>query len=89
MQKKQFSLLSVEDYEDGTIDFLFIDDDHNYEHVCMELKLWMPKIKKGGIIAGHDYMVRNKDFGVKQAVDEFFGKENVTISETSWVVKNG
>jgi cephalosporin hydroxylase len=64
------SLVAHKYFENESIDFLFIDGDHRYEGVKQDLKLWMPKIKKGGVIAGHDY--NEPTCGVKQAVDEFF-----------------
>lgn len=54
-------------FEDGTIDFVFIDADHKYESVVKDIKAWLPKIKKGGMISGHDYL---NPCGVKKAVDE-------------------
>lgn len=54
-------------FEDGTIDFIFIDADHEYESVIKDIKAWLPKIKKGGMISGHDYL---NPCGVKKAVDE-------------------
>lgn len=57
-------------FDDHSIDFLFIDGDHRYEGIKRDLQLWFPKIKYGGIIAGHDY--NEPTCGVKQAVDEFF-----------------
>lgn len=68
-------------FKDGTIDFCFIDADHNYEGVKRDILAWLPKIKKGGIIAGHDY--GNERYpGVKQAVDELLKAEKV--STMSW-----
>jgi len=58
-----------EKFENESIDFLFLDADHEYKAVKEDLRLWFPKIKKGGIMAGHDY---NEPCGVKQAVDEYF-----------------
>lgn len=73
-------------YEDGSIDFLFIDANHDYESVLLDIKNWFPKVKKGGIIAGHDYNP-NAFPGVIQAVNEFFGEENITVSNQSksWI----
>ena len=36
------------------IDFLFIDADHRYESFIADLKAWIPKVKAGGIVCGHD-----------------------------------
>lgn len=65
-----FSYDAINNFEDGSIDFLFIDGDHRYPSVKKDLQMWFPKIKEGGIIAGHDY--NEPSCGVKQAVDEFF-----------------
>lgn len=51
---------------DGALDFAFIDADHSYEGCSRDIADWTPKIRKGGMICGHDY---NWD-GVKRAVDE-------------------
>lgn len=59
---------AVSYFEDASISFLFIDTAHEYEHVIKEIDAWYPKVKLGGIIAGHDYFTP----GVNQAVNEFF-----------------
>jgi hypothetical protein len=57
--------------EKETLDFVFIDANHTYEDLKIDTNIWLPKVKKGGYICGHDY--GNKDWpGVKQAVDEIF-----------------
>lgn len=48
------------------LDILFIDGDHSYEWVVRDLYRFMPFVKKGGIISGHDYDIST----VKLAVDE-------------------
>jgi hypothetical protein len=54
--------------------------------VKADILAYLPKIKKGGIIAGHDY--NNEDWdGVVRAVDEIFG-DNKKIIKTSWVYFN-
>jgi len=42
-------------FKKETIDFCYIDGDHSLEGVYADIKAWLPKIKVGGIIAGHDY----------------------------------
>lgn len=72
------------EYEDESLDFVFIDGDHNYDGCKKDIVNWYPKVKKGGIIAGHDYV---PDFqGVVDAVDEFFGKDSIEQRNCSWVV---
>lgn len=57
--------------KEKSVDLVFIDGDHSYEWVLKDIKNYLPKIKSGGIISGHDY-----DFpdwiGVKKAVDSCF-----------------
>ena len=57
--------------EDGLLDWVFIDANHAYEYVREDIALWTPKVKPGGIVAGHDYMDR-KEWGVIRAVHEAF-----------------
>jgi predicted O-methyltransferase YrrM len=54
-------------YEDASLDFVFIDASHEYEDVKNDLAAWYPKIKSGGIFAGHDF---GWD-GVYKALEEF------------------
>lgn len=49
------SLNVVNNFEDGSLDFVFLDGDHSYQTVVNEIIAWMPKVKKGGWIGGHDY----------------------------------
>lgn len=45
---------AVKLYEDGSIDFLMIDGDHDPVAVERDVRNWLPKMKKGGVIAGDD-----------------------------------
>ena len=70
-------------YEDNSLDFVFIDAAHDYESVKKDINTWYPKIKNGGIIAGHDY---HNNCGVLPAVNEFFeDKGGVKQNGTCWV----
>jgi len=55
-------------FEDASLDAVFIDADHRYEAVRRDIANWMPKVRKGGILAGHDYI--HTWPGVVQAVNE-------------------
>ena len=69
-----------------TLDFCYIDANHSYDGVVKDLELWIPKIKIGGIICGHDFREdgehSDKDgrifglFGVQKAVLEYSDKYN-------------
>lgn len=51
------------------LDFVYIDGDHEYSTVIQDIHLYYPKVRDGGILAGHDYNCE-KYPGVKKAVDE-------------------
>lgn len=55
-------------FEDGSLDGVFIDADHTYEAVKKDIENWTPKVRSGGILAGHDYI--HTWPGVVQAVNE-------------------
>ncbi|MBA0085864.1 MAG: class I SAM-dependent methyltransferase [Acidobacteria bacterium Pan2503] len=57
-------------YGEHSVDAVFIDADHEYESVCKDIDAWLPKVKPGGIIAGHDYTPELP--GVIRAVNERF-----------------
>jgi predicted O-methyltransferase YrrM len=57
-------------YEDKSLDFVFIDAGHDYDSVMKDIKAWLPKVKVGGIIAGHDFMTEYS--GVIDAVKQWF-----------------
>lgn len=74
-------------FDDESLDFVFIDADHQYDSVLNDIKVWLPKIRVGGIIAGHDYNDYeeiNSYPGVRKAVDECFPNGVDVITRTVW-----
>lgn len=69
----------VDKVKDNSIGLLYLDGDHSYEGVMNDLKLWSPKVVRGGIIAGHDYLMTA--YGVNRAVNEFAKSKVHLISE--------
>jgi hypothetical protein len=69
------SLEAVNNFDDESIDFLMLDGDHNYPVVRDEIIAYLPKMKKGGIISGDDYMWP----GVSQSVEETIGSKHCGI----------
>ncbi len=67
------------------VDLVYIDGIHTYEQVKKDIQNYTGLIKPGGYICGHDY----SDYwiGVKNAVDEAFGKPDLTFIDTTWLVK--
>ena len=72
---RETSVEAARHLPDAAFDFVYIDANHSYEHAAQDVRLWLPKVKPGGILAGHDY--RRDRFGVKRAIDEMFGFDNV------------
>lgn len=74
------SIEAAAEVEDESLDFVFIDADHSYEGCKADILAWVPKLKQGGLLSGHDY--KNTDypcFGVEKAVDEFSQKINLPV----------
>ena len=57
---------ALQQFEDGSIDLLHIDGNHEYESVKKDFANWLPKLKKGGLILMHDILVEREDYGVKK-----------------------
>ena len=66
------SVEAASKFEDGSLDFVYIDGDHSYEGCKRDLVAWAQKIKVGGIIAGHDYY-NSPPFEVRRAVAQCCG----------------
>jgi predicted O-methyltransferase YrrM len=71
-------------FEDRSLDFVFIDASHEYRKVNLDIDAWLPKVKAGGILAGHDYDPDHPQ--VIRAVDEHFGpRGGVAVMTHSWL----
>ena len=80
---RKSSFDAVNDFEDESIDIVFIDANHSYESVKNDIDLWLPKVKTGGVLSGHDYSI--SFFGVIQAVNEKMGTDNIVVkSDATW-----
>ncbi len=66
------------------LDIVYIDGNHNYEYVKKDIEMSLKKVKKNGIISGHDY--HNDTPDVIKAVNEFFNKPDIVFSDASWIV---
>jgi cephalosporin hydroxylase len=70
-------------YQSNSLDFIFIDANHTYEGVKSDLERWYPKLKKGGLIAGHDFEI-NQWLGVVEAVRDFFNPDEFDVDTSCW-----
>ena len=62
-------------FPDGFFDWLYIDANHLQCYA--DLKVWWPKVRSGGILAGHDYLAM--ELGVNRAVTEFSDKRKLKV----------
>jgi len=64
------------------LDFVYIDGDHSLDSVYNDIVNYYPKVKKDGIIGGHDF----KFFSVRRAVYRFFDVKDVFVENCDWWV---
>lgn len=71
------------------LDFIYIDGNHDYEFVKKDIELYYPKVRKGGVVAGHDFVASEQ--GVIRAVLEFVDEKNLELfseEDDWWFVKS-
>lgn len=86
---KKTSVEAAKDFEDGSLDFVYIDGNHEYKYVKEDLEAWVPKVRKGGIVAGDDYyMTKRGNMGVIEAVHEYVGAHGYDLQLTPWDPKH-
>jgi|LakMenEpi03Aug12_release.lakeMendotaPanAssembly.Ray.scaffolds.fasta_scaffold560496_2 hypothetical protein len=85
---KKTSIEASQDFENESLDSVFIDASHEYNDIKQDLISWYPKIKTGGILSGHDYEIGWP--GVLRAVNEFALHNNYKIENNGsywWLLK--
>ena len=75
------SVAAAKKVKDSSLDFVYIDGNHAEEFVKQDIECWSKKVKRGGLVGGHDYDERH---GVIPAVTEF-AKENDVEIETAGI----
>lgn len=74
------SIKVLQEFPDQYFDWVYLDTDHSYNTTKQELQTIANKIKKNGIIAGHDFIhcsyVSGVRYGVIEAVTEFCVQNN-------------
>ena len=66
---------------DESLDFVFIDGDHAFDSVMVDIILWAKKVTPGGIVAGHDYY-QFKSGGVIEAVNAYCQAHEIDLNLT-------
>ncbi len=96
---RMHSSKALQIFTKASLEYVYLDADHSYYGCLYDIAAWWPKIRPGGIIAGHDYKVgtcvkTGVRIGVKQAVTEFrkqlggaYGEFHTTIENNpSWLL---
>jgi len=55
-----FSTAAAPSFKDDSLDFVYVDGNHSLLHVIQDLHAWVPKVRRGGIVAGHDFIRRKR-----------------------------
>lgn len=75
---EKFSQEALEDFEDGSLDFVYIDANHQDPFVTQDIIGWSKKVRPGGIVAGHDYVrVKRVSWQVKDAIHKYTKDNNI------------
>jgi hypothetical protein len=90
---RTLSAEAVEDFLDESLDFVYVDANHERPHVDEDLHLWYPKLRPGGVLAGHDFICPGESDGgwgkhIQPAVLEFaatYGLDVHLIPEERWL----
>lgn len=69
-------------FKDKSIDFVYIDANHEYDYVIRDITYWLPKLKDKSWMAGHDY-----NGHVKKAVHRIFDIKAEIVKNNSWLVQ--
>lgn len=75
---RKYSQQAVARFNDESLDMVYLDAEHTYDGVLADIKLWYPKVKQGGILAGHDIFAP-EHIGVTQAVMDALPLEIVFV----------
>lgn len=71
---REFSMDAVKHFPEGSLDFVYIDANHEYPWVTEDIIHWSKRVRSGGIVAGHDYyrsILKDSKCHVKAAVDGY------------------
>lgn len=78
-----FSTEALKDFEDGSLDFVFIDGNHDFDYVMEDIIGWSRKVRSGGIVAGHDFYNFHNS-GVIEAVCTYIQIHKLDLKLTEW-----
>jgi hypothetical protein len=93
---RKASVEAAASFNNLSLDFVYIDANHEYSHTLDDMNAWFPKVRVGGVFAGHDYGDYDDgqtSFGVKSAVCDFLKSQKKHYSlhilkrdDASWMI---
>ena len=78
---KLTSLEGAKEFKDESLDFVYLDGDHQTDAVVADIDAWKPKVRKGGILAGHDINMEKVHNALKQRLMGITAK---VFTDSSW-----
>jgi hypothetical protein len=81
--QRYYSADAADLFEDESLEFVFIDAAHDYENKVRDILAWLPKLKKNGVLAGHDV---DREI-IRKAVSDTIGFFDQRDDELIWVVE--
>ena len=69
------------------VNLVYIDGVHTYDQVKKDIENYRHIVKPGGLLCGHDYSNEGNLVGVYKAVNEAFGKPDLTFVDNTWLVQ--
>jgi hypothetical protein len=77
---RRYSVEAAPLHQNETLDFVYIDGNHSIDNVIADLAAWTPKVRRGGLIMGHDYRKPKNNIGhhVVEAVNAWTYAHRIT-----------
>ena len=72
---------AADEFQENSLDFIYVDAAHRFTGVAMDLILWYPKLRVGGVMAGHDYWHKYR-YEVMSAVNGFVVEKQQILNAT-------
>ena len=66
-------------FADGYFDYVYLDADHTWQGITVDLPVWWRKVKSGGWLCGHDYFLGCSWVDVQPVVDAWAKIKNLEI----------
>ncbi len=84
---RKTSMEAVKGFADASLDFVYIDGNHQFDYVVSDIIEWTKKVKKRGIVSGHDYAIANT-CGVIPAVNGYIQAHSLQLNLTTGLAES-